>query len=116
MAIMLETTFEELFADSNESVRRRNWVTWKRIAKGYGCAEDVDRWEKPEPCESCAHTVEDWIGAEGAVRDWCSLIGLPCSVNPVLSFRHGIPGLACCGTRLEPRQEELALFAPARSV
>jgi len=115
MSVRLETTFEELFSDSKEAVRRRNWVTWKRIAKGLGRDEDLERWGIPETCDGCAHSAEDLPGAENAARDWCSLVGLPCAVNPVLSFRYGISGMACCGTSLVPQQETLALFAPARS-
>jgi hypothetical protein len=37
---------------------------------------------------------------------------LPCTVNPVLTIRHGMPGMACAGAGrelIEPEQMEMAL-------
>lgn len=49
---------------------------------------------------------------------WCVLQGLPCGVNPVLTMRHNIPGMACMGIGREgrpPAQMTLNLLHNARN-
>ncbi len=73
--------------------------------KDYTLAERKDRWNKvmsldenmkewwgnSESCSSCKHLKDNW----------CSCVGLPCTVNPILTFEQGILGMACQGIRFE---------------
>jgi hypothetical protein len=45
------------------------------------------RWWLSHECHGCKHR-------NGA---WCGIRGLPCTVNPILTFRHGLIGMACMG-------------------
>ncbi|WP_157190004.1 hypothetical protein [Leptospira kirschneri] len=49
----------------------------------------LEVWSNAEGCEGCVHL--------DLAEAWCNLQGLPCAVNPILSFQHAIPGMACMG-------------------
>jgi len=97
--VTLKISFADLFLKSNpEDANRARWEEWKKLCK----EKDpiiLSFWYADVHCFSCAH-------CDG---DWCTLAGLPCSVNPYLSFNYGMPGLACIGGGFEPKQEELNL-------
>lgn len=102
-----KTSWVELFgekgSDMSEDVRRERWEEWKKIAIEAGEQEMVDYWVKDnieETCSGCIHREEDW----------CRSYGLPCNVNPILTLRSGIIGMACMGLGKEvepPKQLEL---------
>lgn len=87
--IHLKMSFADLFHDAVTGPERRaRWEEWKRLAlenseDGRFC---VEMWTDISDCHDC-------IERDG---DWCSW-GYPCTVNPVLSFRMGMVGKACCG-------------------
>jgi hypothetical protein len=92
----LNAAFEDILGKTSatfpESVRRKRWAAWLRAARraGSGGREMAKLWLAHE-CHGCKHQ-------NGA---WCDLQGLPCTVNPVLSFRGGMIGMACMGAGFE---------------
>ncbi len=92
------SSFEQILGkDQNEyilSERQRRWdKAMSKMDK-----ETKEAWEDTSVCHACKHLSED---------GWCELHGLPCTVNPVLSFSLGIPGMACMGLGFENKQLEL---------
>lgn len=92
--VNLAIRFEDLFVQSApEQQRRDRWAQWLRTARANG--EEgryvVAVWMDYSECHGCTHKR----------GGWCSLQGLPCTVNPILSFRHGVPGMACMGLGYE---------------
>jgi hypothetical protein len=87
--VTLEISFEALLGkratDMSETVRQKRWEAWKKLAP-----EVAEYWQ-PEGCEGCRHLR----------GDWCSLQELPAAVNPILSYRQGMPGMACMGAGYE---------------
>ncbi|MDF2189308.1 hypothetical protein [Paraflavitalea sp. CAU 1676] len=69
--------------------RRKRWEVWKDLLIKDGEQEGVDWWAKDNlgACVGCKHKD----------RDWCTLVGLPCNVNPILTFSHNHVGMACQG-------------------
>lgn len=90
--VKLEMSFEDLLGNKCSNmpsyVRRERWGEWKRIAglrkKSRDC---LAAWTDTEGCDGCVHL-------DG---DWCAMQQLPCTVNPILSFREGLIGMACMG-------------------
>lgn len=97
--INLDSTWDELLGvkrtDMLDSERRKRWATWIRIAR-HTVGRDLARnWAgRQERCSDCRHSR----------GGWCIANGLPCSVNPYLTRRTGVPGMACMGAGFEPRQ------------
>jgi hypothetical protein len=89
--VRLESSFDEILGRSakelSEPSRRARWQQWLDLAS----AEAVEWWTDSTGCEGC--TFLD--------GNWCKLMGLPCTVNPLLSFRHGMAGMACAGAGYE---------------
>lgn len=84
--------FQLLGNDSSEipeATRRQRWEQWKALVIKDGEQESVDRWSKDnlEACVGCKHK-------DG---DWCKAVGLPCCVNPILTFAYNQIGMACQG-------------------
>jgi hypothetical protein len=79
--------------------RRQRWDRWRAEATKRGDANIVERWETAEACDGCKHL-------DGC---WCDLQGLPCTVNPILTFRHGMIGMACMGAGYESNETALPL-------
>ena len=83
--VTLRISFEDLLGQDckamPEATRRERWNAWKALD-----AEAAEWWE-PSECAGCRHLM----------GDWCDLMGLPASVNPILSFRAGMIGIACMG-------------------
>lgn len=68
--------------------RRERWEEWKRLAVEHGKSELLDYWGTPDGvCRGCIHLD----------KDWCVSAQFPVSVNPIITLRHGIKGIACCG-------------------
>lgn len=97
--ITLKSSFAEILGRKDdvfpESVRRSRWARWLRLARRRKQSKvTADVWIKSHECAGCIHR-------RGA---WCTLMGLPCTVNPILSFSNGIPGMACMGAGREERK------------
>jgi len=93
-------SFEDLFPKGSCRIQRiERWSKWK-----YTVADEpwaAEYWETDKCCclGCCGYSKKD---------DWCEYANLPPSVNPILSFRYGIVGLACCG--LKPGKSEKEVF------
>lgn len=69
-----------------EDERRKRWGEWLRLAKADG--NDMHRyWCDRAECYGCKHLR----------GSWCDLQELPCTVNPYLTIKHGMIGMACMG-------------------
>ena len=89
--VTLDIRWPELFgekpSDMDAKTRRERWEEWKQLGLRES-PENVEEWSTPEElCQNCQHR-------DG---DWCTAIALPCTVNPILTFRFGMLGLACEG-------------------
>lgn len=77
-----------------------------RNESDYTHNEKQERWNK---VMSLSHksVKADWLNTETCYNcshlngSWCKLVDLPCTVNPILSFQFGIPGMACRGAGLK---------------
>lgn len=103
-AVKLESGWEELLgngsADMPERERRTRWATWLRLVRDEGKKEQAIFWsDAKECCWGCVHRR----------GGWCTNMGLPCTVNPILTMRHDVPGMACMGGGFTPKQLSLAL-------
>ena len=87
-----DSSFESILGKNGgeypEPTRRKRWAEWLRAARkdGQRGRQIARDWQAHE-CHGCKHR-------NGA---WCDLEGLPCTVNPILSFRSGMVGMACMG-------------------
>lgn len=64
----------------------------------------VNYWSKDnveETCSGCIHRD----------NDWCKYAELPCNINPALTIKEGIIGMACCGAGKQIESKQLELFA-----
>lgn len=96
--VTLKISWEDLFAiearDMSAAVRRQRWAQWLRLAKANG-----EEWLLAfyrgdlSACNGCIHRR----------GSWCTLQALPCVVNPILTVRHSMPGMACMGVGYEQR-------------
>lgn len=85
----------ELFASMPDKIRRERWETWKRLSSDSGHLESVEWWSTPEEhCLNCEHCD----------MDWCKLQSLPCTVNPITTFKNNEIGLACMGLGYRNKQ------------
>ena len=89
--VTLDIRWPELFgekpSDMDAKPRRERWEEWKQLGLRES-PENVEEGSTPEElCQNCQHR-------DG---DWCTAIALPCTVNPILTFRFGMLGLACGG-------------------
>lgn len=102
--VTLESSWMQILgnnrSDMPDSVRRSRWEEWKRIATQNDAEDFVEFWCDNAGCVGCIHLD----------CDWCNLSQLPCTVNPVLTFRHNMMGMACMGfgkKHESPKQLEL---------
>lgn len=90
-AVYLEDSWMQILGNSrldmSDLTRRKRWEEWKKIAKEHDAEDFVDYWSDNTACTGCIH--QD--------KDWCKYSQLPCTVNPVLTYRHNIMGMACMG-------------------
>lgn len=98
--VTLRISFEDLLgrtaSEMPESQRMDRWEEWKSIA-GRRDQPCLEVWTDTSECRWCKHLR----------GDWCSNMGLPATVNPILSFHHGTPGFACMGFGYEPAEDRL---------
>lgn len=73
--------------------RRHRWREWQECSKSKHHQWVVEYWSGHEGCGRCVHLDKQ--------NSWCTLQGLPCSVNPILSFKYGMLGMACMGAGKE---------------
>lgn len=105
--VELESRFYEILGENATDIpikeRRERWERWKEIAIEKGKQNMVDHWSKDHlgesGCLDCSHRDDDW----------CKYQELPCSVNPILTFRYGHIGMACYGVCFQGRQMEMEL-------
>lgn len=93
--VTLDMSFEDILglssAEITEPERKQRWVEWLEIAAKEEYRMD-ELWSDTTECIGCKHLNEIW----------CDLAGLPCTVNPILSFQHALIGMACMGAGREP--------------
>jgi hypothetical protein len=101
--VTLSISWYQLFGNKQveipDNIRRERWESWKQLAIADGGQKAVEYWSDASECNGCTNKN----------GDWCKLMQLPCSVNPILTFRDNMIGLACMGAgRNEiPKQLEL---------
>lgn len=99
--VSLSIRWAELFGENPKDIspedRRKRWEEWKVLAIEDGGQQVVDYWARDNIDECC-------FGCKHHDGDWCKYSELPCCVNPVLTFRENIIGMACCGVGFEPGQ------------
>lgn len=81
--------FGENGSEIPEVTRRKRWEEWKALLLADGQQEGVDYWSKDN--------LGECIGCKHKEGDWCKLVGLPCNVNPILTFQLNHIGMACMG-------------------
>jgi hypothetical protein len=102
--VTLSISFELLFGSKqshmSDDLRRVRWSRWLRLARKRRSTRDMAcGWTDSSDCYDddtrarCRHLRG---------RCWCSASSLPATVNPILSFRQGISGMACMGMMREP--------------
>jgi hypothetical protein len=85
--VTLEIGWLELLDVKDNEVCRQRWEEWKRLATDAGEKDLVNIWTDTEACRRCKRL-------DG---DWCLREELPCTVNPYLTVKTGIMGMACMG-------------------
>lgn len=105
MSITLKSSFEEILGIDatvyTEDIRKERWDQWKAAAIKARKKHVVESWMDVTACHGCIHLDKQ--------NAWCNLMGLPCTVNPILSFRMGMTGMACMGLHHE-ENNQLELF------
>lgn len=89
--------FGERRGDMADDVRRSRWEEWKKLCNDAGETDIVEQWTEPSMAENCSSCVH-------CDKDWCNASGLPCTVNPILTFQFSMLGMACMGTGHKPKQ------------
>lgn len=67
---------------------KENWLAWCFLAENND-KEMFEYWTDITVCKGC-----DQLDKENA---WCNLQDLPCTVNPILTIKTGMIGMACMG-------------------
>ncbi len=92
--VELAGSFEDILGRSDSEItaaeRRKRWADWLRLARKDNCGA-AKCWTDRSGCEGCKHLR----------GRWCTLVELPCTVNPYLTFRRGMVGMACQGAGYE---------------
>lgn len=100
LPVELMSSWAELFNTTtmDSKMRRERWQEWRRIAIQEQDGEEIVRiWSTPsEVCHNC----------DNRDYDWCNHVGLPCTVNPVLTFQENLIGLACMGVGFEEKENK----------
>jgi hypothetical protein len=94
--VSLKIRWIELFPKSaSPTVRRARWIEWLSLG-----SDNAEYWSNPdELCHSCEHCDDDW----------CKRQALPCTINPILTFKYGDIGLACMGVGHRAKQLKLEI-------
>ncbi len=88
--VTLEISFEDLLGINCREItgkdRRGRWAAWLILARKdkQGGAR---YWCDKSEC----------IGCKSLRGSWCKLQELTCTVNPILTFKSGMIGMACMG-------------------
>lgn len=103
------SSFEQILGktvhDYSREDRKSRWNKCVEEFKTNGKKESINVWIEPGGDGSCLECVH-CNHSDG----WCILMGLPSAVNPVLSFQHALPGMACMGAGKQTKgQTELDL-------
>jgi hypothetical protein len=114
--VKLQSAFVDILGTGEsfmpEQIRRQRWAQWLKQARRAGESELAKDWTSPEAC------IDEDRGKCVHLRGkWCALSSLPASVNPILSFRHGLVGMACMGigfTAPSPKHEQATMFGGER--
>lgn len=94
MPVNLRSEWADLLPEvATPSTRRGRWAQWLRLARAAGAGNQARDWVTDHECGDCMHRR----------GGWCQRQGLPCTVNPVLTMRAGMPGMACMGMGRERR-------------
>lgn len=95
LPVTLDIRFPDLLGhrlvDMAEQERRNRWAQWLRLARAGTSSALANYWTNSTACAGCIHLR----------GSWCSSSELPCTVNPYLTFRHGVIGMACMGAGYE---------------
>jgi hypothetical protein len=86
-AVILRSTWKEILDVADPGECRQRWEEWKRLASTAGEKSLVKFWTDTEACQGCKYLN----------RDWCLRAKLPSTVNPFLTIRTGMLGMACMG-------------------
>src|SRR5688572_14624339 len=104
-AIKFDSSFETILGKTAEeyptTVRIERWNEWQQAAIKAKKKHLIETWLDTSGCRNCIHLDKG--------NAWCNFQGLPCTVNPILSFRMGMVGMACMGLGYEESQQ-LELF------
>lgn len=88
--VQLKISFADLLGNNDSEIteadRRDRWQQWLALAAKNKYRLDI-AWTDTDGCNGCQHL-------DG---NWCSLMRLPCTVNPYLSYNYGMVGMACAG-------------------
>lgn len=85
MANSHKFTWDELIS-APSSERRKMWAHLRSAAP-----EKAEWWENAEGC------YVDGVVCQHYKSGWCGYAELPCGINPYLTPRTGIVGMACMG-------------------
>ena len=88
-------TWDDFF-EASPAKRRKMWEQLRKDEP-----DSAEWWEDPEACH------ED-VTCDYLSDGWCKYVNLPCGVNPYLTPRNGMTGMACMGAR--PPQQ-ISLFS-----
>jgi len=95
--VTLNSRFTEILGaqpdDMPEPERRHRWAAWLTLAREKNPSA-ARIWAHSSECNGCIHRR----------GGWCKKIGLPCTVNPYLTFKTGSVGMACMGLDYEKEQ------------
>lgn len=98
--VKLKTSWYELLgekqSDMPDDVRRARWNEWCELAKKKN-PEMYRYWQNSDGCEDGGKRCKHQDG------DWCLLSQLPTSINPYLTMKHGMIGMACMGAGFEAK-------------
>lgn len=95
--LCLYSSFEQILGKNvNDYTSKERKKRWEKVMKLNN--EMAERWSNTEICNGCKHL---------SIDAWCNLFELPCTVNPIISFKNGIVGMACMGFGYENKQLNL---------
>ncbi|MCJ8153217.1 hypothetical protein MKJ01_05505 [Chryseobacterium sp. SSA4.19] len=107
--IKFYSSFEQILGktvnDYSKEERKSRWNKCLEEFRSSGRNDLIEVWTEPGGDGSCLECVHYNLG-----DGWCVLMGLPSAVNPILSFQHALPGMACMGVGKQTKgQTELDL-------
>lgn len=96
--LCLYSSFEQILGKNDtEYTTEERKRRWNKVMKLNNDMEE--HWNNTEACYGCKHLMTD---------AWCNMCELPCTVNPITSFKHGVTGMACMGFCYENKQLDLS--------